>query len=121
MHRLTNLQEKKETAAAECVSDEALVHLKSYKYSSVDKSLISNYILKHYVCWLNNGLGGLEHLLRLHKIVEWMCEAPAVMASTKYGDAARVLRNIDECDMSSDIHARPGRTGTSRVLFKSTE
>jgi ethanolaminephosphotransferase len=30
------------------VSEEALVHLKSYKYSSVDKSFISNYILKHY-------------------------------------------------------------------------
>jgi len=38
-----------EEAAHECVSEEALVHLKSYKYSSVDKSLISNYILKHYV------------------------------------------------------------------------
>ncbi|CAD6587178.1 MAG: hypothetical protein ASARMPRED_003016 [Alectoria sarmentosa] len=35
-------------AAAECVSEEALVHLKSYKYSSVDKSLISHYILRHY-------------------------------------------------------------------------
>ncbi|PHH82627.1 hypothetical protein CDD82_5353 [Ophiocordyceps australis] len=32
-------------AAAECVSDEALVHLKSYKYSSVDKSPVSKYIL----------------------------------------------------------------------------
>jgi ethanolaminephosphotransferase len=38
-----------ETAAHECVSDEALSHLKTYKYSSVDKSLISRYILKHYV------------------------------------------------------------------------
>ncbi|KAI9680940.1 MAG: hypothetical protein M1829_001020 [Trizodia sp. TS-e1964] len=36
------------TAAHDCVSEEALSHLKSYKYSSVDKSLISNYILKHY-------------------------------------------------------------------------
>ncbi|KAF2808590.1 ethanolaminephosphotransferase 1 [Mytilinidion resinicola] len=35
-------------AAHECVSDEALAHLKTYKYSSVDKSLISRYILKHY-------------------------------------------------------------------------
>jgi ethanolaminephosphotransferase len=35
-------------AAHECVSDEALVHLKSYKYSSIDKSYISRYILKHY-------------------------------------------------------------------------
>ncbi|KAJ5731434.1 uncharacterized protein N7483_005942 [Penicillium malachiteum] len=30
------------------LSDEALLPLKSYKYSSVDKSPISNYILKHY-------------------------------------------------------------------------
>ncbi|KAL8661601.1 MAG: hypothetical protein Q9202_005429 [Teloschistes flavicans] len=36
------------TAAHECVCDDALIHLKSYKYSSVDKSLISRYILKHY-------------------------------------------------------------------------
>ncbi|KAF1992601.1 Choline/ethanolaminephosphotransferase [Aulographum hederae CBS 113979] len=37
-----------ETAAHECVSQEALSHLKTYKYSSVDKSYISRYILKHY-------------------------------------------------------------------------
>ncbi|KAL2270861.1 hypothetical protein VTJ83DRAFT_232 [Remersonia thermophila] len=35
-------------AAAECVSDDALIHLKTYKYSAVDKSPISNYVLKHY-------------------------------------------------------------------------
>ncbi|KAI1396644.1 CDP-alcohol phosphatidyltransferase [Hypoxylon fuscum] len=35
-------------AAAECVSDDALIHLKSYKYSAVDKSPISNYILRPY-------------------------------------------------------------------------
>lgn len=35
-------------AAAECVSDDALIHLKSYKYSSVDKSPISYYILRPY-------------------------------------------------------------------------
>ncbi|CAO1598227.1 hypothetical protein XANCAGTX0491_001997 [Xanthoria calcicola] len=39
---------KKSEAAHECVCEDALVHLKSYKYSSVDKSLISRYILKHY-------------------------------------------------------------------------
>ncbi|KAK7545683.1 ethanolaminephosphotransferase 1 [Phyllosticta paracitricarpa] len=36
------------TAAHECVSEEALAHLKTYKYSSVDKSYVSRYILKHY-------------------------------------------------------------------------
>ncbi|KAK4191852.1 putative choline/ethanolaminephosphotransferase [Podospora australis] len=35
-------------AAAECVSEEALSHLKTYKYSAVDKSPISNHILRHY-------------------------------------------------------------------------
>ena len=39
-----------EKAAAECVSDDALIHLKTYKYSAVDKSPVSNYILKPYVC-----------------------------------------------------------------------
>lgn len=35
-------------AVAECISDDALIHLKSYKYSSVDKSPVSNYVLKHW-------------------------------------------------------------------------
>ena len=39
----------KDKAAYECISDDALIHLKSYKYSSVDKSFTSRYILKHYV------------------------------------------------------------------------
>ncbi|KAI0473792.1 CDP-alcohol phosphatidyltransferase [Xylariaceae sp. FL0804] len=36
------------TAVAECISDDALLHLKSYKYSAVDKSPVSNYILRPY-------------------------------------------------------------------------
>ncbi|KAK0618425.1 CDP-alcohol phosphatidyltransferase-domain-containing protein [Bombardia bombarda] len=35
-------------AIAECVSDDALIHLKSYQYSAVDKSPISHYILRPY-------------------------------------------------------------------------
>lgn len=35
----------KRKAAAECISDDALIHLRSYKYSSVDKSPVSKYIL----------------------------------------------------------------------------
>lgn len=38
-----------EKAAAECISDDALIHLKSYKYSSVDKSPVSKYILGPWV------------------------------------------------------------------------
>ncbi|KAH7027619.1 CDP-alcohol phosphatidyltransferase [Microdochium trichocladiopsis] len=36
------------TAAAECISDDALIHLKSYQYSAVDKSPVSYYILRPY-------------------------------------------------------------------------
>lgn len=32
------------------LSRDALAHLRGYKYSSIDKSYISRYILKHYVC-----------------------------------------------------------------------
>ncbi|KAI5864790.1 CDP-alcohol phosphatidyltransferase [Durotheca rogersii] len=35
-------------AVAECISDDALTHLRSYKYSSVDKSPVSYYILRPY-------------------------------------------------------------------------
>ena len=37
------------TAIQDSLSDDVLLPLKSYKYSSVDKSFISRYILKHYV------------------------------------------------------------------------
>lgn len=43
-----NLLRSNKKAAAECVSDDALIHLKTYKYSAVDKSPVSNYILKPY-------------------------------------------------------------------------
>jgi len=35
--------------SSEFLSEDQLVHLKTYRYQSVDKSLISRYILKHYV------------------------------------------------------------------------
>ncbi|EFY85161.1 sn-1,2-diacylglycerol cholinephosphotransferase [Metarhizium acridum CQMa 102] len=40
-----NMAPNTKKAAAECISDDALIHLKSYKYSSVDKSPVSKYIL----------------------------------------------------------------------------
>ncbi|KXJ91400.1 CDP-alcohol phosphatidyltransferase [Microdochium bolleyi] len=36
------------TAAAECISDDALIHLRSYQYKAVDKSPVSHYILRPY-------------------------------------------------------------------------
>jgi hypothetical protein len=45
-----------EVAAHECISEEALIHLRTYKYSSVDESYISHYILRHYVCSLQRDI-----------------------------------------------------------------
>ncbi|KAK2745024.1 hypothetical protein FQN55_006381 [Onygenales sp. PD_40] len=39
---------RKIAEAQDSLSEDALSHLKTYKYSSVDKSFISRYILKHY-------------------------------------------------------------------------
>lgn len=41
-----------EKNVAECISDDALVHFKSYKYSSVDMSPVSKYVLGPFVCAL---------------------------------------------------------------------
>lgn len=35
--------------SAELLAEDQLIHLKSYRYQAVDKSLISNHILRHYV------------------------------------------------------------------------
>jgi ethanolaminephosphotransferase len=43
-------------AVAECISDDALIHLRSYKYSSVDLSPTSKYILGPWVRTLPNNL-----------------------------------------------------------------
>ncbi|KAH0609052.1 uncharacterized protein H6S33_001280 [Morchella sextelata] len=40
------LREKRKSS--ETLPDDQLIHLKSYRYQAVDKSLISRYILKHY-------------------------------------------------------------------------
>lgn len=98
-----------EVAAAECVSEEALVHLKSYKYSSVDKSLISNYILKHYVRLWKFWRQGI--MLSNRVTVERICEIAAVMARAEHGDAAGLLLHFDKCNMFGDIHARSCWTG----------
>ncbi|KAK4565415.1 hypothetical protein LTR86_004032 [Recurvomyces mirabilis] len=45
MPKLTTVLEK---AAAECISEDALQHFRTYKYSSVDKSPVSYYVLRHY-------------------------------------------------------------------------
>lgn len=88
------------------MSEEALVHLKSYKYSSVDKSFISNYILKHYVCAPgNNGLGASVN----RGIVEWVRGTTTIMAGAEYGHSTGLLLHLDECHLPGDMDARSGR------------
>lgn len=48
-YRNASLTLRTEKAAPSALSEDALKHFKTYKYSSVDKSPVSNYILKHYV------------------------------------------------------------------------
>jgi hypothetical protein len=91
------------------------VHLKSYKYSSVDKSLISNYILKHYVFTLqlqSTPLTRGRTFLR-EPTVECICGTSATMACTEYGHIAGILLYPDECDLFGDMDAGLGRTGMS--------
>lgn len=83
-----------EAAAAESLSEDALVHLKSYKYSSVDESYISNYILKHYV--RSQRAQSLEMsrytvLADQRATVECMRGIPTHVAGAEHGDAAGLL------------------------------
>lgn len=77
-------------ATQDTLSDNVLVHLKSYKYSSVDKSLISRYILKHYV--LFNPRPHSMAVVIADEVVDTQVEcirgAIAIMARSKHGHPA---------------------------------
>lgn len=98
-----------DTAVAECISEDALIHLKSYKYSSVDKSLISNYILKHYVGFPPIVLRKLAFANAIF-VVEWLRKAFAFVACAEHGNATWVLLHIDKCDIVGDLYSGPSRT-----------
>ncbi|KAK2625552.1 hypothetical protein QTJ16_004864 [Diplocarpon rosae] len=116
----------KKEAAHECVSEEALVHLKSYKYSSVDKSLISNYILKHYwnasvellPLWLAPNmvtlLGFFFILTNVICLVIWMPDLVGPGPSWLYYSFAFGLWMYSTMDNVDGKQAR--RTGTSSGL-----
>lgn len=99
-----------ETARHECVSPEALQHLKTYKYSSVDKSFISRYILKHYVrarpLALCDGNFGSDFCT-----VEWLRRTASVVDRAQSRHALRFLLHIGKCCIAGNIHTRPGWTG----------
>jgi hypothetical protein len=72
-------------AAQDSLSDEALLPLKTYKYSSVDKSYISNYILRHYVRSLSPiscSRGPDEANRGLSELVECRCRALTLIHRT---------------------------------------
>ena len=103
------------TAAHECVSEDALIHLKSYKYSSVDKSLISKYILKHYVREPFHSIS--REIANSTSTVERLCRTLAIMARSKYGDPPRVLLHPRQRPVIGDIYPRP--CWTSMFIFLS--
>ena len=82
------MQRMIEHASHDCVSDEALSHLKSYKYSSVDRSLLSHYLLNPYV--RRSQVKDWNERADKNQ-VECFREALANMARTEHGDSARVL------------------------------
>ncbi|KAI0995614.1 hypothetical protein K3495_g12566 [Podosphaera aphanis] len=116
----------KKEAAYECVSDDALVHLKSYQYSSVDKSLTSNYILKHYwngfvkllPLWLAPNmvtlLGFLFILINVVLLVIFMPDLQGPAQSWLYYNFAFGLWMYSTMDNVDGKQAR--RTGTSSGL-----
>ena len=100
-----------DTAAHDCVSDEALSHLKSYKYSSVDRSLLSYYLLNPYVCGTERCTRTSADIVK----VEYLRTAPTDMARTEHGDPTRVLLHFGKCHIARSHHARSG--GASKLQF----
>lgn len=84
------------------LSRDALQNLKFYKYSSVDRSPISNYILRHYV-WISSTLGSHTH----QAIVERLCEIIAIMVGTKSSDITRISMYLGQYWSGRYIRAGP--------------
>ena len=99
-------------AKHECVSEDALQHLKTYKYSSVDKSFISRYILKHYVRTplstharaVGNRGPDVRHT------VECIRRAPAAVDCTESRHVIRLLFHPGERGAPRGLHTGFGRT-----------
>ncbi|KAI9850856.1 MAG: hypothetical protein M1838_004925 [Thelocarpon superellum] len=114
------------SAAAECVSEEALAHLKTYKYSSVDKSFVSHYILRHYwnaavellPLWLAPNmvtlLGFFFILINVACLVIWIPDLVGPGPSWVYYSFAFGLWMYSTMDNIDGKQAR--RTGTSSGL-----
>lgn len=104
-----------ETAKHECVSEDALQHLKTYKYSSVDKSFISRYILKHYVRLFCPTAASYPDV----SVVEWLCGATAPVDCTESRHIIRLLLHTRECCFARTVCAGSSRTGELEHISKS--
>lgn len=83
----------------ESLSDETLAPLKTYKYSSVDKSFTSRFILKHYVPGPHiHPLSTDTNWFRL--VVECRCRVTPPMARPKYGHIDWIHVHCRELDCS---------------------
>ena len=111
-------------ADPDALSPEALSHLKTYKYQSVDKSFVSRYVLKHYVrvkwypcmtsIWnidkssAETNIGNvalLRQLLTGIFAVELGCRASAIMARAKFGHTDRIWFHSDKCPYVDHCYA----------------
>lgn len=81
------------------LSPEGLQNLRYYKYSSIDKSPLSNYVLKHYV-----SQGTLHGRQRLMAAVEWFRQAATALVGSKFGHVAGVLLHPDQRCTGGRLH-----------------
>lgn len=115
-----------ETASRELISEDALIHLKSYKYSSVDKSPFSYYVLRHYWNWfveylplwlapnLVTLLGFLAILLNVGLLLLMVPDLVGPAPSWVYYSFAAAIWIYSTMDNVDGKQAR--RTGTSSPL-----
>lgn len=81
------------SSASGPLSEEGLKCLKAYRYSSVDKSLISHYLLRHYVLLLRTLCSGK---FTNSSPVECIRRGLTPMAGTEHGDAPWLLLHTGE-------------------------
>lgn len=109
-------------ATQDSLSDNVLVHLKSYKYSSVDKSLISRYILKHYVPFNPPPVPYFVAVVIADEVIDTQVEcirgATAIMAGSKHGHPTGLCFCRRECGVYRTLHA--GSSWAGRDILTQT-
>ena len=98
-----------ETARVECISPDALQHFKTYKYSSVDKSPLSYYVLRHYVCLpsLSRFQAQTRRLMRTQ--VECLCRVASTMGTSQPRHIMGIFLRTRQRRLARTCGSRPTR------------